>query len=212
VATIRKAAERADWAFVRDLCARTGNAGSAIEPSRNAFFSELWVGPYEKLRPNWTYLAVAEGAKGAGSVGYLTGAPDTRRFLRERRWLFELPLYLRAACGGYGDSRDARRFRDRFLGRERGPEESFDEAATAKILEEFPAHLHMNLEASARGEGVGRKLVARFQSDLGAAGIRGIHIYCGDVPLPFYRRLGFAELDRIEFRPGVPVYRLGSRF
>jgi GNAT superfamily N-acetyltransferase len=205
---IRKACERADWTYIRDLCARTGNAGDPIEPARNPFFSELWVGPYEKLRPEWTYLA--ESAE--FPVGYLTGVPDSRVFLRERRWLFELPLYLRLGFGAFPDSRDTQRFRDRFLRREPGPEESFPMNATESVLEEYPAHLHLNLEASARGEGLGRRLIAQFQADLNAVGVHGIHVYCGDVPLPFYRRLGFTELDRIEFRPGALVYRLGSRF
>jgi GNAT superfamily N-acetyltransferase len=206
---IRNNLERADWLFLRELCARTGNSGAPIERSRWSFFGEQWIGPYEKLRPEWSY--VAELGPGQSRLGYLTGCPDTAVFLRERRWLFDLSLYLRARYGRADAGVDGARFIARFTGAERGPEECFPKGATRRVLEEYPAHLHTNLVEDARGKGTGRRLIDRYREDLARIGVPGIHLYCGVKPLAFYERVGFRVLDQIEFQPGVFVYRLGSR-
>ncbi len=210
---IRNNLERADWAFIRDVCAQTGNAGAPIDRSRFPFFSEQWVGPYQRLRSDWGYVAELDGAP----VGYLTGCPDSARFKTERRWLFDVPLFLQARLGLYPMNGDVGRFLTRtragFFGpaSDLGPEESFPKDATREVLVDYPAHLHMNLTRSARGNGVGRALVDRYREDLASAGIPGIHLYCGEGPRLFYQRVGFNILDQIEYRPGLTVYRLGSR-
>lgn len=211
---VRLCSSREDWAFVHELCARTGKAGDPIDRERWPFFGEQWVGPYEKLRPEWSYLACDPTTD--QRLGYLTGCPDTRRYLRERQWLFDLPLFLKIQAGVFLDNSDTKLFAERFLKRQHGPEEWFEAKQgaqkTREVQEEFPAHLHINLEGFTRGRGVGRFLVDRYREDLRKIGVRGIHLYCGDKPLPFYLKTGFTEIDRIEFKPGVFVYRLGSRF
>jgi GNAT superfamily N-acetyltransferase len=210
---IRNNLERADWAFIRELCAETGNAGEPIDRSRFPFFSELWVGPYQRLRPDSAYIVEQGGER----VGYLTGCPDSARFKTERRWLFDLPLFVQARLGAYPVNGDVGRFLTRtragFVGpaSDLGPEDSFSRVATRRVLIEYPAHLHMNLTRSARGSGVGHALVDRYREDLAAAGIPGVHLYCGEGPRLFYQRVGFSILDQIEYRPGLTVYRLGSR-
>jgi GNAT superfamily N-acetyltransferase len=205
---IRASLSREDWAYARELCARTGKAGDAIARERWPFFGELWVGPYEKLCPEWSYVADGSG----GRMGYLTGCPDTRSFNRRKKLLFDLPLYLRCRAGAFVPNADRARFEARFAGREVSPDDTFDPRMTEAVIREFPAHLHVNLEASARGSGLGRRLIDRFREDLAAIGVRGVHLTCGDKPLPFYRKVGFAEIDRIEYRPGVFVHRLGCAF
>lgn len=219
---IRAGLERSDWEFVHEVCCRTGNAGEPLgDPARWRFFGEQWVGPYEKLRPEWTLIAEEAGAGTARPLGYLTGCPDTREFEREKRWLFDLPLDLRIRLGAFARTADTDRFLSRFEGsflrppRNPGPEAMFrlrhGERATATVHEEFPAHLHMNLLPEGRGKGVGRQLVDAYCSVLAARGVPGIHLYCGPKPREFYQRCGFGLLDEIEFKPGVPIYRLGLR-
>ncbi len=233
---ISRPGERADWQFLRDVCCRTAGPGSTpISPERWPFFGDWWIGPYEKLRPEWSYLAEVipspDGFTGrlateaeespdstagctteatdpvAGRLGYLTGCPDTRAFNREKRALFEWPLYLKIQLGHYAPTSDTKRWAERFFSDD-WPERHFNSTATREVLEKFPAHLHMNLDASARGSGTGRLLVERYAEDLAAIGVSGIHLYCGEGPLAFYAKTGFRELDRVEYRPGVWVYRL----
>lgn len=209
---IRTSLERDDWRFIREVCCRTANSGEAIDRARWPFFGEWWVGPYEKLRPEWTYVAEHSDAPGERRLGYLTGCPDTPRFDREKWFLSELPLYLKLRLGAFTPTSDTARWADRFVGKGKWPEQCFPLEATRAVHEKYPAHLHINLEKSARGTGTGRLLIERYVEDLSAVGVRGIHLYCGDQPLPFYRKTGFSEVDRIEFRPGVWVYRLGRAF
>ena len=80
------AGEKASWAAVRELCCRTGNNGDPIAPERWELFARIWIEPYEKILPHWTYIAES----GEAVVGYLTGCPDTRVFHRARFWLTQL--------------------------------------------------------------------------------------------------------------------------
>jgi GNAT superfamily N-acetyltransferase len=74
-----------DWPAIAGLCADTGlPGGEPVDPSERVEFGERWVGPYRKLRPLWTYVAVEDGVV----VGYLTGSPDTASFEAERRAAF----------------------------------------------------------------------------------------------------------------------------
>lgn len=205
---IERARDSRDWARIREICCETGNSGQSIERSRWPFFSEYWIGPYERLCPEWGYLVV--GATGTEIVGYLVGCADSREFAL-RRTEDRKRLMADVAAGKYEQNEDVKRFLRRALGTERGPEESFPEDVRARLLEEYPAHLHMNLLEAARGSGGGRALVERFASDLRSQGVRGIHLFCGPDPVVFYERVGFSEVARIEFKPGVWVWAMGMR-
>lgn len=203
---VRTARTPGDWPAIRALCCRTGAGGDPIEADRWPFFAERWVGPYQRLLPSWTYV----GDAGGEVVGYLTGCPHTAAFRRRRAVLHTLPLLLGVLAGRYGQSRDARRFVRRVLARERDAEEAL-RRRPGNLEAEYPAHLHVNVDAHARGRGLGRALVERFVSDLSPRGVRGIHLYCGTGAVGFYARCGFEELEALEVRPGVRVHALGRR-
>ena len=69
------------------------------------------------------------------------------------------------------------------------------------VVREYPAHLHIDLLARARGHGLGRGLIERQLESLRHHGARGVHL---DVALAnanaiaFYRHLGFAEVEQHE--------------
>lgn len=214
---IERAQSHADWREIRRLCCLTGASGGPVLPeSRWDFFGELWVGPYERLAPEWAFVA-RDDARGS-VVGYLTGCADSRRFTRLKRLLLTPRLWAGLARGRWEWNADTRRFLRRSLGFERGPEQSFSSALHAVLESQFPAHLHINLSAEARGKGTGQKLVSCFFDELrerigAAAG--GVHVFCGPDPVPFYERVGFRELERIDFKTEsgrtVPVFALGAR-
>lgn len=60
----------------------------------------------------------------------------------------------------------------------------------------FPAHLHVNIAANARGSGLGSALVTRFCHDARAAGARGVHVVTGRGArnVTFYVRNGFEQV------------------
>lgn len=185
-----------DWPRIRELCCLTGNAGAPIAPERWPFFSENWVGPYQALLPEWTYVLRQDQRV----VGYLTGCPNTVAFERLKAWRFHPGLLLRVVTGRCPRTADTSRYVRRTLGFESEPNARCSEATRAALRASFPAHLHINLDASVRGQGLGGRLVDAFAMDLKArGGVPGVHVFCGQGPVKFYLAQGFTELERVEF-------------
>ena len=186
----QRAAAQPIWTALRELCCRTGNAGDPIPTQRWALFGRIWVEPYQVLLPQWSYVALADGLV----VGYLTGCPDTARFAR-RRWLrCTLPLVGQIAFGGYRDDDSRWRYLRQALRLEGGAEGAFPPRLWRRLNQEFPAHLHINVDADYRRGGLGQRLIEQFLDDLRQRQIAGVHLLCGAAPLPFYRRVGFHQL------------------
>ena len=138
---VRVAASAADWEGVLRVCCRSGNGGNSIAPARWPLFAELWIGPYQRLAPAWTYLAEAKG----GIVGYLTGCPDTAALRRARRLRFTLPLLARIACGRYAWKTDARRTVQLALCLRRGLEPRLAPELPASQLAILPGTTHVDM-------------------------------------------------------------------
>jgi GNAT superfamily N-acetyltransferase len=196
----------AEWRAVHEICCRTGNNGQPISAERWPFFPRLWVEPYQKIFPQWTYAAQAGGLV----IGYLTGCPDSRAFARSWLWRFALPLLIDVIRGRYSWNPDARTFVRQFFGLEMQPDGIFPREFRRMLYRDYPAHLHMNVEAAWRRRGVGAKLIEAFIGDLRGAVIPGVHLYCGADPVPFYLRQGFKELGKVFFRE-IAVFALGRR-
>jgi ribosomal protein S18 acetylase RimI-like enzyme len=195
------------WAEVRQLCCRTGDNGDPIAPERWDFFARLWIEPYEKLLPQWTYVAEVEGAL----AGYLTGCPDSARFARAKFWRHTLPLLAAMAAGRYRRVPGTHQFARQALGLTSGVECRFSRSVQEAIAVAYPAHLHINVDAGYRRLGIGRRLIEEYWADLRAARIPGVHLFCGRDPVEFYRRLGFHELGRVE-TGRISVFALGIRW
>ena len=81
-------------------------------------------------------------------------------------------------------------------------------------LEERRWKTFENLACLARTESsndLARELIELYCEELRASRVRGVHLVCGAAADGFYRRLGFEELARLEFRPGTWVHALGRR-
>jgi GNAT superfamily N-acetyltransferase len=65
----------------------------------------------------------------------------------------------------------------------------------AALTRAFPAHLHINLDACVRGQGIGAHLVEDLCARLAREGVRGVHVVTGREQrnVSFYTRLGFVE-------------------
>lgn len=68
--------------------------------------------------------------------------------------------------------------------------------AVAEIVARFPAHLHINMRADARGLGVGRRLIAAFVDHCRRRSVAAVHVVTGaqSRAVGFYRRCGFEAL------------------
>ena len=193
-------ASAGDWLAIRDLCCLTGDAGEPIARERWRFFAELWIGPYERLAPDWTFVAEAADRL----AGYLTGCPDTAAFERARAFRITLPLLVRVAAGRYGWTDDTRRFVRRAFGLARLPEDRFP----PRLRADYPAHLHMNVADGFRGRGIGAGLLTRYLEALREHGVSGVHLFCGPGPLRLYQRRGFEEVGHLDLQGGLRVFAL----
>lgn len=63
------------------------------------------------------------------------------------------------------------------------------------LYDRYPAHLHINLTANARGRGTGALLIARFVTAVAECGANGVHLVTGVHArnVSFYRRNGFTD-------------------
>jgi GNAT superfamily N-acetyltransferase len=172
VSAVLRRSEAGDWAEIFALCAATGAAGEPVADEDRAAFAGHWIAPYRELRPDWTWAAISEGRV----VGYLTGAPDTLAFEKERRRVF--------APGP--DSRDF-----------------FPHAARVALWAEHPAHLLVSVAAEHRGEGLGKSLVEAFFAELRRAGVPSAHVFCGPGARGFFERLSFRAAAEVAPAPGV---------
>ena len=204
--TVNRQSERAVWNAIGELCCRTGDNGAPIAPQRWRLFARMWIEPYEKQLPDWTYVAEADGEV----IGYLTGCPDSQKFVRQNFWRCTLPLLVEILRGRFRGQADARAFARRALGLAPSVERCFSSHVRRRVRSDYPAHLHINVDARWRGSGIGRRLCQAFFADVRAQGIAGIHLYCGADPLKFYLRLGFDELSFMRLG-GVAVHLLGIK-
>src|SRR5262249_24842462 len=155
---------------VRTLCCQTGNRGNPIDPVRWPLFADLWIGPYQRLVPQWTYVAEDESR----IVGYLTGCPDSAAFRRARRYRVTLPLLIGIALGRSGGPPAAGATVRLAFRLGRGGESRLAPQLPAGFAHTHPAHLHMNVDAGSRRRGIGVVLIERYVRDLTEAGVPGV--------------------------------------
>lgn len=84
--------------------------------------------------------------------------------------------------------------------------------AFSPCYQTYPAHFHVNCDTEHRGIGIGAQLVERYCSDLGAAGIGGVHLVTASKARnrKFYARLGFHEHAQADVN-GRQLVLLGRR-
>lgn len=183
---------RIETASIADLpgayrtCLLAGAAGQdATARYRDPdLLGHIYVGPYI-ARGSGTQLVVVDEA---GTAGYLLSTDDTLEFevWAEADWWPALRERYPILDDG---SRDAQLIR-----------EIHEPLRTAtELAEEYPAHLHLDLEERARGKGLGRALIERLLSDLRDRGVVGVHLGVDEDnknALGFYQHLGFRELGR----------------
>jgi len=196
------------WARIREICCETALSGKPLpDEARWPFFGEYWIGPYQRFLPGWTLAAVGRDHSGERQVhGYITLCPDTLSFQRLIRWRFYPALYLRVLLGRFRWTLDARNTFKRHIGWQPSPESLFPPLVLARVYRDHPAHLHMNLDASTRGAGAGRRLCEAAFGKLAARGVSGIHLFCGDAPVGFYIKNGFSIRHSVEWKAGVKVH------
>jgi ribosomal protein S18 acetylase RimI-like enzyme len=175
-----------DMAGAYRTCLLAGDAGqdaSALYRDPE-LLGHVYVGPYLARGIDTQLVLVDE----QGSAGYLLSAFDTLAF---EAWA-EAEWYppLRARYQRLGDGSPD----DMIIGLIHEPERT-----PPHLSADYPAHLHLDLQERARGQGFGRVLIEWLLDDLRAASVPAVHLGVDATnanAIAFYEHLGFAEVAR----------------
>lgn len=175
---------------VHRIAADTAFFGAPVETyleDRNLFIDAFYR-YYTEVEAGNSLVACAGGEV----VGFLMGCVDTPG--QGRRWLQKsFPVFARKLLGGrYTIGRLAFRYAAGLaLAGLRGETAHADTAI-------YPAHLHINIEKSWRGHGLGRDLIEAYLDFLRRQGIRGVQLSTTDMneaACRLYERMRFTLLD-----------------
>lgn len=177
---------------VYEICLTTGKAGEDATGwlDDDDLLPDIYALPYVDFEPDGAFVVDVDGL----ARGYILGVPDTSSFVEtlRSRWL---PSFQRKYPLTGEDTVSQWFVRDgRDIDRLLIPE-----------LDEFPAHLHIDLMPELQGHGFGRRLIRTLLKRLSARGAAGVWLEYGQDNVnaaAFYRRIGFTPM---------PTSELGTR-
>jgi ribosomal protein S18 acetylase RimI-like enzyme len=149
---------------------------------RDDLMPDIFARPYLAIEPELAFV-VDDGTVS----GYILGVADTRRFV-ERYTVEWLPV-LHAKYEHIQPWTDRGEFITH-LG-------FWPERMLIPEVDEYPAHLHVDLLPHLQGRGLGRELIGALSEALRARGVPGLHLTmdpANTAARAFYDRLGFGEL------------------
>jgi ribosomal protein S18 acetylase RimI-like enzyme len=182
-----------DRTEVYDVCVRTAAAGGDARGRSvsDDLPGDIWAGPYLTLEPELAFVVAVPKPDGTDRVaGYILGTADTRRFVDRYRaeWL---PRFAARYPQEDDDTRAGHR----------------PERMLVPGVDEYPAHLHIDLLPELQRQGWGRALMRRFLAAAAERGAPGAHLSFDPAntgAAAFYERLGFRPLPAS--RPDAPLY------
>jgi len=188
-------AERGDWDALYSVCLLTSNAGYADPVEARTFedeqiLGEVFVGPYLHF-PEAITFTLADDEKPAG---YLLAVPDTQQFevWSESQWWPGLRTR-------YPPPSQATR--EDWTGDEWAADLiHIPSKLPNAIVDRYPAHFHIDLLTSARGQGFAGDQVRELLTLLTMRGIRGVHLRMASGNAnarAFYEHLGFGQITTL---------------
>ncbi|MDG4784755.1 GNAT family N-acetyltransferase [Micromonospora sp. WMMD1102] len=185
---------------VHDICIRTADlgqdaSGSYADPD---ILPNIFALPYAELEPELAFVL----DDGGRAVGYVLGTADTGVFARRFRaeWLPRVAERYPAPAGEPATRDEAMAY-----------ELHTPERMVVPGLDDYPAHLHIDLLPGYQRAGHGRAMMDTFVAALRRAGVPGLHVGMISANRPartFYDRLGFHVVEVAD--PG-PLTYLGLR-
>lgn len=179
-----------DLDAIYDICLVTGAAGQDATGLHHdgQLIGHIYAAPYAVLEPERTFIAEDD----EGVAGYIVGTFDTDAFADrlEREWW---PALRERYADPAFEATEADRDRIATIMR--------PSADPAEIVAAYPAHIHMNLRARLRGQGVGIALLQRWIAGARKAGVEGIHLGASATNaggIAFWQKGGFLPLQRTE--------------
>ena len=195
-----------DRGDVSEICLRTAAGGGDATGvySDDMLMPEVFALPYVEYAPDLAFV-VDDGRDGR-ALGYVLGVADTPAFVEW--WMREWAPAFRARHPAPGPPT--------------GSDPGFTEAQLIEAgtnpdrmliaeVDEYPAHLHIDLLPELQGRGVGRRLIDMLRAVLAERGVRAVHLgmdAANTNARAFYDRLGFHELP--SSRPDAPLLGIAT--
>ncbi len=179
-----------DREAIRTIACETADRGEPVDHffHDREVFADLLVDYYLAYEPGAVWVAEHQ----AEIVGYLTGCLDTDRYHRLMTWQMIPRAVVKAVRRGALWARPTWRLALAGIRTSLIP-------TRALSLDQYPAHLHVNLRHVFRGQHLGQQLVERFLGQAQTAHHPGVHAAVrSDNPgsCRFFERMGFVELGR----------------
>jgi len=196
---------RDDRDAVFSICLRTAAGGGDATGvySDDALMPEVFALPYVEFAPDLAF--VVDDGNGR-ALGYVIGVADTRAFVVwwKREWG---PAFrTRHPQPGPPTGRNPGFTEAQLLAAGADP----DRMLIAEV-DEYPAHLHIDLLPDLQGQGFGRRLIDTLRAALAERGVAAVHLgmdAANTGARAFYDRLGFHELP--SSRPDAPLLGIAT--
>ena len=197
----------ADRDGVIDVCIRTAAGGGDATGvySDDLLMPEVFALPYLAYAPDLAF--VVDDGGGVRVLGYVLGVADTRAFVDWWRREWTPGFRSRHPSPGAPTGRAPAFTEEQLLEAGRDP----DRMLIAEV-DEYPAHLHIDLLPELQGRGFGRRLVDTLRKALADQGVPAVHLgldAANTGARAFYDRLGFHELP--SSRPDEPLLGIATR-
>jgi ribosomal protein S18 acetylase RimI-like enzyme len=178
-----------DLTMLYRICLLTGNSGT---DASNLYkdpdiLGHFYAGPYAVLEPDLCFIVTCDGSP----CGYILGTRDSELFYKrcEKEWF--PPLREQYPLPDENDtSYDSRIIQLIHKGHVVNPD-----------MQNYPAHLHIDLLPETQGQGFGRKLIEMFTDKLRKMGVPALHLQVGKAnpgAIAFYERTGFHLIKEYE--------------
>ena len=183
----------ADREAVFRIAADTAFYGAPVEAmlEDRRLFCDAFYAYYTDFEPERGWVAEVRDEGRARAVGFLMGSTDPARRRRAVRELIA-GAARRALGGGYRLGPKTWCYALALLG------QALRRELPAADPQLYPAHLHINLEAAWRGQGLGRGLMCAYLDQLRALGLPGVHLHTTSLnkaACRLYEKVGFQLLD-----------------
>lgn len=173
-----------DMYMLYHICLQTGeDGGDATGTIDEEILGHFFAAPYAIVEPDVCFILMADGAP----CGYIVGTSDSRQFATACEAAWWPPLREKYPLRDAEDrSREAGMVRAIHAGYKPPP-----------FVEDYPAHLHIDILAVGQGCGQGPKLIETFLDRLRDKRVSGIHLGVSkgnERAVAFYPKLGFTPI------------------
>ena len=171
------------------ICLQTANSGGDATKYFNNpdLVGHFYLAPYVHFEPEVSFVVTNNDEP----YGYIVGTKDSQQFFEkcEKDWLPILRNRFRLSK------------KSKQLHEQRIIKRIHEGHVVKKEVKNYPAHLHINILPETQGQGIGRKLMDIFISNLKELEVPALHLEVGKTnsgAIKFYERMGFQIIKEYE--------------